>query len=219
MRMVSQEEQKVITYNLDQVTAQKQLVNPQSMLQFLASPAELVKRIHVIDLNNEFFQRINIRVDARDVDFAAEGVSQLTVEIRYGVRQDGTAPKDNPSVILRSNTDLQDLVLFVDQTGTLTYSYRLIVDYQQGFGLGVRETHVEGPWTDSQLRTLSVHPSWLGVMVPARLQLVPNTPDDVVEVQVSARYKTADGSVDDGEQLSLSKQSLPGVAAAPEAGR
>ena len=43
-------------------------------------------------------------------------------------------------------------------------------------------------------------------MVPARLQLVPNTPDDVVEVQVSARYKTADGSVDDGEQLSLSKQ-------------
>ncbi len=211
LRSVSQEEQKLITYNLDQVTAQKETVNPQSMLQFMCAPGELMQRVHIIDLNNEFFQHIPIRVDASDVDFAAQGVNEMTVEIQYGVRQDGTGPKDTASAILRSNADFKEFVFFVDQTRNLQYKYRLIIDYKQDFGLGVRQTHVEGPWTPSELRTLSVHPSWLGVMVPARLQLAPNTPDDVIEVQVQARYRSPDGTVDDGEQVSLTRDNRSAV--------
>jgi hypothetical protein len=199
-----QEEQRTISYHLDQVTAQKQTVAPQSFIQMLAGPDELAQRVHVIDLNNPFFDRIPIRIDAVDCDFEAQGVSQMTVEIRYGKRPDGTAPKDTASAILRSNQDAKDIVFFVDDKRDLSYEYRLIVDYKHDFGVGVRETHAEGPWTLTELRRLSVHPGWLGVMVPARLQLAPNTPDDVKEVQVQVHYARPDASVDDSEIVSLS---------------
>jgi hypothetical protein len=204
MKSISQEERRTISYQLDQVTAQQQSVAPQSFIQFMASPEELKQRVHVIDLNHPFYERIKIRVDAADVDFAAQGVSQMTVEIRYGTRPDGTSPKDTASAILRSKDDFKEYEFFTDSNRTLSYEYRLIIDYQHDFGVGVRETHVEGPWTTSELRTLSVQPGWLGLMVPATLQLAPNTPDDVKELQVQVRYQNAAAGVDDGELVSLS---------------
>ena len=208
-RSISQEERRTISYHLDQVTAQKQHVAPQSFLQFMASPEELRKRVHVIDLDHPFYQRLKIHVDAADVDFAAEGINQLTVEIRYGKRPDGPGPndpgpKDTASAILRGKDDAKDFEFFTDAGRTLSYQYRLVIDYRNDFGVGVRETHVEGPWTATELRSLSVHPSWLGVMVPARLQLAPNTPADVQEMQVRVRYQRPDAGVDDGETVTLS---------------
>ncbi len=203
MRSVSQEEQRTISYQLDQVTAQKQTVAPQSFLQFMASPEELRQRVHVIDLGHAFYERVKIRVDAADVDFAGQGVSQLTVELRYGKRADGTSPKDTASAILRTKDDFKEFEFFTDSDRTLSYEYRLVIDYRNDFGVGVRDTHVEGPWTTTELRTLSVHPRWLGVMVPARLQLAPNTPQDVQELQVQVRYQRPDVGVDDGELVTL----------------
>ncbi|HEY3260288.1 MAG TPA: hypothetical protein VGJ95_08465, partial [Pseudonocardiaceae bacterium] len=202
-RSISQQERRTISYHLDQVTAQKQNVAPQSFLQFMASPAELRQRVHVIDLDHPFYQRLKIHVDAADVDFAAEGVNQLTVEIRYGTRPDGTRPKDTASAILRGRNDAKDFEFFTDANRTLSYEYRLIVDYRNDFGVGVRQTHVEGPWTSTELRSLSVHPRWLGVMVPATLQLAPNVPPDVQEIQVQVRYQRPEAGVDDGELVTL----------------
>jgi hypothetical protein len=203
MRNISQEERKTITYSLSQIGAVAQKATPQGMLQMMCSPEELSARVHVIDLNNPFFKRVKIRVDCPGVDFNAEGVSEMTVEVRYGIRPDGTGPKDTGSALLRQPSDAVELEFFVDHTGDLGYEYRLIIDYKANFGVGVRQTHVEGPWTPTELRTLSVHPRWLGVMVPAVVEMSPNTPEDVKEIQVAVRYVRADAGVDDGSLVSL----------------
>jgi hypothetical protein len=203
MKSVSQEERKTITYSLEQSTAQSVPANPQATLLMMCSPDELAQRVHVIDLNNPLFQRVKIRIDCPDVDFAAEGVGEMTVEVRYGIRPDGTGPKDTGSALLRTPSDAVELEFFVDHTQNLGYEYRLIIDYKADFGVGVTATHVEGPWTPTELRTLSVHPRWLGVMVPAQLSLAPNTPDDVTEVRVAVRYQNAAAGVDDGATVAL----------------
>ena len=204
LRTISQEERKTITYSLDQVTAQARHATPQGQLLMLCSAAELAQRIHPIDLNNPLFQRLKITIECPDVDFAAEGVAQMTVEIRYGVRPDGTGPKDTGAALLRQTSDRVDLEFFVDHTRNLEYEYRLVVDYRADFGVGSRQTHVEGPWTPTELRTLAVHPRWLQLMVPARVVLAPNVPTDVTEVQVSVRYRRPDLGIDDGHLLVLS---------------
>jgi hypothetical protein len=203
LKSISQEERRKITYKLDQVSAQKRSAAPQGFLQMMCPPEELRQRIHLIDLDNPFFKRLPIHIDAASVDFAAQGVSQLTVEVRYGTRPDGTTPKDTGSAILRTKDDAVDLEFFLDKALTLSYEYRLIVNYQADFGVGVRETRVEGPWTRSELRSLSVHPGWLGVMIPVRLQLAQNTPDDVKAVEVAVRYIRADRGIDDAEIVTL----------------
>jgi hypothetical protein len=205
MRHISQSERRTVTYRLTQATAQEKPISPQGFLQFMASPAELTQRVHLVDLNHPFLQRLQINVNAQDVDFARQGVSQMTVELRYGRRPDGTGPKDTASVIMRKPEDNLDVEFFLDSRHTLSYEYRLIIDYRDGFGVGVSATHVEGPWTTTELRSLSVHPSWLGVMVPVRVGLAPDAPADLTEAQVTVHYTRANPTVDDSATLKLTR--------------
>lgn len=203
LRNIRQEERRTVTYNLSQVTAQKQTVAPQSFVQFMTEPRTLAQHIHVIDLNHPFFQRLNLNINAADVDFAAEGIVQMAVQVRYGVRPDGTAPKDTAEVILRGRGDSRDFTFFVDGRRTQQYEYKLIVDYRADFGIGVRDARIEGAWTPTEAKSLAVHPRWLERTLPVRLQLAPNVPDDVTEVQARVRYVNAPRGIDDSALVSL----------------
>lgn len=205
MRHVSQEEERTVTYKLNQTTAQKQSCSPQSFVRLLSSPADLRRRINLIDLNSPFFQRININVGAGDLDFAAEGIKQLTVQLRYGKRPDGTFPKDTAEVILRSREGSKDFTFFADAQQTQSYEYKLIVDYQSHFGIGVDDLRVEGPWTLTEARSLAVHPREFGRTLPITVQLAPNVPEDVVTVQSRVRYVNAARHIDDTKLLTLDK--------------
>ncbi len=206
LKEIRQEEQRTVIYSLTQVTAQEQTIAPQNFIQFLANPRDLNRHVHLVDLNNPFFQRININVTGRDVDFAAEGISQMTVQLRYGTRPDGTTPKDSADVILRTRDDTKDFTFFADGKQTQSYEYRLVLDYQHDFGIGVRDDHVEGPWTPTESRSLAPQPSWLGRMVPVTIQLAPNIPADVSEAQTRVRYVNAARNIDDSILLHLNAQ-------------
>jgi hypothetical protein len=206
LRTISQTEERTVTYSLTQVTAQKRTVAPQGFVQFLAGPSELTSHVHEIDLNDPFFERVNINVNAADVDFATQGVSQLTVELRYGTRPDGTGPKDTAQAILRAATDSLDVTFFADSKQTLSYEYRLIVDYRTDFGLGVKEPRVEGPWTSTEARSLAVHPRNLGLVLPLTVEMAPGVGQDVVEIQAVVRYQRPDKNIDESALLHLNAQ-------------
>lgn len=206
MKHIEQQEQRTVTYNLSQVTAQAHTVAPQSFIQFLTSEHDLGTHVHLVDLNHPFFARINLNVNARGVDFAAEGVVQMTVQLRYGARPDGTRPKDTAEVILRGPEDSHDFTFFADGTQDQAYEYRLVVDYRHDFGIGVRDDRVDSGWIRTEARSLSVHPAWLGRTLPVTLQLAPNLPPDVTEVQATVRYLNADRGIDDSTQIRLSGQ-------------
>jgi hypothetical protein len=213
LRTISQQEQRTVTYNLTQVTAQEQSVAPQSFIQFLASPAELSAHLHQVDLNNPFFQRINININAADIDFEADGIEQVTVQLRYGTRPDGTAPKDTAEAILRQSSDHLDVTFFADGKQSQSYEYKLIVDYRTDFGIGVKVPRVEGPWTSTEARSLAVHPGWLGQVLPLTVELAPNVGDEVTEIQAVVRYARPDQNIDESRLLHLRgstrSQSLP----------
>lgn len=206
LKNIRQEEQRTITYSLSQTSAQKQTIAPQGFIQFLADPADLSRHVHQIDLSNPFFQHLDINVNCKDLDFASSGIVQMTVQLRYGTAADGSSPKDTAEVILRSKDDNKNFTFFVDQSLTLTYEYKLIVDYQENFGIGVRDSRVEGPWTRTEVRSLSVHPSWVSHVFPVTLQLAPNIPSDVTEVQARIHYANAAHNVDDSALVHLNAQ-------------
>lgn len=206
LKNISQEEQRTVTYNLSQVSAQSQSIAPQNFIQFLTSEHDLRDHLHVVDLNHPFFARINLNISAQGVDFAAEGVVQMTVQLRYGTRPDGSAPKDTAEAILRSNTDSKEFTFFADAKQTQWYEYKLIVDYRNNFGIGLKDARVESGWIRTEARSLSVHPSWLGRVLPVTLQLAPNLPADVAEVHAVVRYVNPDRNIDDSAQVILGGQ-------------
>ncbi|MBI4278526.1 MAG: hypothetical protein HY660_08730 [Armatimonadetes bacterium] len=203
LKSIRQEELRTVTYNLTQVTAQKQTIAPQGFIQFLASPRDLNRHVHIVDLNHPFFQRININVNAANVDFAAEGITQMTVQLRYGTRPDGTGPKDTAEAILRRKEDSRDFTFFADRAQTQSYEYKLIADYRNDFGIGVRDARVESGWIRTEARSLSVSPRWLGRVMPVTAQLAPNLPEDVSEVHVRVRYVNAARHIDDSHLARL----------------
>lgn len=208
LKHVSQIEQRTVTYNLSQVSAQKQSIAPQNFIQFMADPRDLNRNIHLVDLNHPFFQRININVSAVDVDFDAEGVRQITVQLRYGKRPDGSFPKDVAEVILRQGDQAKDFTFFADSDGTQTYEYKLIVDYQADFGIGVDELRMESDWLLKDARSLAIHPRQLGRVLPIELRLPPNVPAHLTELHARVRYKNETLSIDDS-QLVILNQATP----------
>lgn len=208
LKHVSQEEQRTVTYNLSQVSAQKQTIAPQNFIQFMADSRDLNRHVQLINLNHPFFQRININVTAADVDFAAEGVRQMTVQLRYGRRPDGTFPKDTAEVILRSGDQAKDFTFFADGAGTQSYEYKLVVDYRADFGIGVDELRMESAWLTTDARSLAVHPRQLGRVLPIELRLPPTVAPGLTELHARVRYVNAARSVDDS-QLVILKPTVP----------
>jgi len=202
LRNISQQEQRTVTYNLSQVTAQKQTVAPQSFIRFLSSREELAARVHEVDLG-AFFQRIDVNVNAADIDFARDGIEQVAVQLRYGRRPDGTAPKDTAQVVLRTPADKLDVTFFADGAGTRTYEYKLTVDYTTGFGIGATTSRIEGPWTATETRSLAVHPNSLSPVLPLSVELAPNVGAEVSEIQAVVRYRRPDRNIDDSRLLHL----------------
>ena len=207
LKNIRQEEERTVTYSLTQVTAQKQNVTPQSFVQFLADQRELNEHVFLVDLNHPFFQQININVNALDTDFAAQGITQMTVQLRYGKRPDGTGPKDTAEVILRSKTDSKDFTFFADSSQTQAYEYKLIVDYRHDFAIGVTDPREETDWIKTEARSLSVTPRLIEKTLPVTLTLPPNMPDDVTEVQARVHYASPAHQIDNSRLVHLTAQS------------
>jgi len=205
MKALTQRERRTVTYNLTQTTAQEQRAAPQSFIQFLCDPADLRQNIHSVDLNHPFFRTLNINVNSRDVDYDAAGITQMTVQLRYGTNPDGDGPKDTAEAILRGPEDSKDFRFYVDDALTQTYEYKLIVDYKTGFALGVQEPRTESGWISTEARSLSVRPEWVGRLHTVVLQLPPHIPDDVAEVRLAVSYRNAEAGIDDSLSARLTK--------------
>lgn len=205
VKSLSQQERRTVTYSLSQATAQERSIAPQNFIEFLADPRGLRRRVHVVDLNHPFFERLNVGVSAAGVDFDSTGIVQMTLQLRYGRRQDGTFPKDTAEVILRSPQDTQELSFFIDKNVTQSYEYKLIVDYRGDFGIGLSETRVESDWIPSEARTLAVHPDWVSPLLPLTVQLAPNLSTELAEAQVRVRYHHAEHGIDDARLVRLTQ--------------
>ena len=203
MRSLSQSERRKVTYDLSRTAVQQRKYPAVNDLSFMASSAVLRRKVARIDLNHPFFKRIDIDIEAGAMDFEAEGVTKLTVDFRYGKRDDGT-PKDEISVILQDIADKRSFTLFADDTGTKMYEYRITANYRPDFGIGDESLVVVGPWVESDARLISAHSQMVARRMNISLRLPRVLPPDLLEVRSVVHYKNEDGSVEDSEEVILS---------------
>jgi hypothetical protein len=205
MRRLQQRELRRVTYDMSRTTAIQRSTGPQNPLLFMANPLEMRQRIHKVNLDNPFFRRLHINVDGGGTDFAAEGVREMTVNLRYGKRPDGQ-PKQTADVVLRSGSDRASFVFARDSAQASHYEFQVTVNYQPDFGLGDRRTSITGPWKQSEATTLAVSPALVSLRQPVTLSLPRTVPPDLGEVRVTVIYEDAERLIDDRRSLVL----LPG---------
>ena len=132
LRSLTQEEQQDIEYDLFQVSATKRSIAPQGQIRLVSGDAQLAGRIQEVDLNSPFFERISGTVTT-SADLKAAGVSSMIVKIRYGVRDDGTAPKDSAEFVFSEAGKKETYSFFLDRRLSIEIEYQIVVNYQTRF--------------------------------------------------------------------------------------
>ena len=187
MRQLSQEEQQTLTFDLHQVAAQRRTAAPQGALLVLPGAADLPGRIEEVDLNSVFFERVAGTVTST-ADFAATGVGSMVVKLRYGVRDDGSTPKDTAEIALGKAGDTGSYAFFMDRRSSVDLEYQVVVTYRDGFALGSTASQATSPWIRTSTRNLDIDPEVVGAVFPVTLTLGSIDWTTVQSLQSTVRY-------------------------------
>ena len=168
LKSLSQEEQQTVTYDLRQIAAVTRSASPQGAIRLIAGTASLRGRIKDVDLQDFFFERISGTVTTT-ADLKAAGVTSMVVKLRYGVRDDGTAPKDTQEILLRATGDQGSYSFFLDSRFSVELEYQVVVTYQAGFAVGDPATQATSPWIRTTTRNLDIDPEVAGAILPVNV--------------------------------------------------
>ncbi len=205
LRSLTQEEQQTITFDLRQVSAAKRSAGPQGAIRIAAGAASLAGRIKEIDLNDPFFERLSGTVIST-ADFASTGVKAMVVKIRYGVRDDGSAPKDSQEFLLRAAGDRGSFSFFMDRRRSVEIEYQVVLNYDAGFAIGDTAVQATSPWIRTSTLNLDVDPRIVGAVFPVGLTVGQCDWSVVQGVQSKIVYEDAGNGVHAEHTLVLTRE-------------
>ena len=187
MRSLTQEESQDIEYNLFQVSATKRTAAPQGQIRLVSGDAKLAGRIKEVDLNSPFFERITGSVTT-NADLGAVGVSSMVVKLRYGVRDDGSAPKDSTEFVFTAAGQKGNYSFMLDRRFSMELEYQIVVKYQSGFAIGDPALDAVSPWIRTTTRNLDVDPASVQAVFPVELTVAQVDWNAVSSVECTLRY-------------------------------
>ncbi len=190
LRSLTQEEQQTITYDLRQISAVSRTAAPQSSIRFAAGDANLRGRVKVVDLNDPFFEVIAGTVTS-NADSAALGVRSMVVKLRYGVRQDGSGPKDTKEIVLEQAGQEGTYQFHLDHRFDMEIEYQVVVHYVPGFAIGDEVAQATSEWIRTSTRNLDVDPRVVGDVFPVTLTAGQIDWTSVRSVQATVEYSDA----------------------------
>ncbi len=205
MRSLSQEEQQKITFDLRQVSAQQRTAAPQSSIRFAAGDAQLAGRIEIVDLNHPFFDVLTGSVTS-NADFEGQGVRSMVVKLRYGTREDGTAPKDTKEFVIAQPGDKGNYAFHLDNRLNMELEYQAVVNYRAGFALGDEAPQGTSPWVRTTTRNLDVDPRLLGAAFPVTLTAGQVDWGSVRSIQTEVVYQDAATGVEASKTQVLTQE-------------
>lgn len=208
LKMKTTEELKTVTYDFRERSPEERVHAPQGFLPLLLGKAELERRIHRIDLQNAFFETLQVLVSGpTPAEFAALGIRQVEATLTYGEAGDA-APPESQTLLFRPDAT-GDKTFAAPRRGRASLGYTAAVAYeftrQAGTdGDGFRYEIAPRPRTG---RTVQINPyedfGVLDVEVePGRLHA------DVRAVDVHLAYRAPHGDYGADEHFRL----LPGDA-------
>lgn len=195
MRELNQSESQRIEFNLRQVSAHKRAAAPQGSIRLLAGDSDLRGRIKRVDLDDPFWKTIAGTVTS-NADFETAGVVSMVVSLRYGVRPDGTGPKDTKEFVLEKAGDEGKYELFLDHLLTVELEYRVTVNYRADYGIGSRHTKAESEWIRTSTRNLDIDPRELRAVLPVRVTAGQVDWDAVKSLQTTVTYRDPAHGID-----------------------
>jgi len=210
MKSLSQEEQQKITYNLRQVSAIKRNISPQSTIRFASRSKDLADRILVVDLNDPFFERIAGTVTTT-ADLAAAGVRSAIVAIKYGVRPDGTGPKDTKEDKLLQKGDTWNYQFHLDHQLQMYIEYQVTFNYIADFSIGDDSHQSVSPWISTTARNLDIDPRLLGMIFPVTLTSGTVDWNTVKQIQTTVEYSDPDNGILINKQVIIDQQNQTAV--------
>jgi hypothetical protein len=207
MKSLTQEEQQTVTYDLRQVSATTRSMAPQGQIRLAAGTASLRGRIKEVDLQDPFFERISGSVTTT-ADLESLGITSLVVRLRYGVRPDGTSPKDTQEVVLKKTGDSATYSFFLDSRFSVDLEYSVVATYRAGFAIGDQDLQATSPWIRTTTRNLDVDPAVLGTVLPVEVVVGQSDWTAVRSVQTVLSYDDPPRGVH-GERTLLLSQADP----------
>ena len=210
MRSLTQEEQQDIEYDLFQVSATKRSIAPQGQIRLVSGDAQLAGRILEVDLQSAFFERISGTVTT-SADLQASGVSSMIVKIRYGVRDDGTAPKDSVEFILTAAGQKESYSFFLDRHFSMEIEYQIVVNYQAGFAIGDPATQATSPWQRTSTRNLDIDPAEVSAIFSVALTAAQVDWEAVSAVEGTLQYDDASPGLVSQASMVLTQQKPEGA--------
>jgi hypothetical protein len=189
LKSLTQAEEQIITYDLRQVAATIRRASPQGSIRVMPGAAQLPGRIKEVDLDAAFFDQVAGTVTTT-ADLASAGVTSMVVKLRYGVDDDGTAPKDTKEIALDATGDSESYAFFMDRRHSMELEYQVVVNYKAGFAIGDTQTQSTSPWIRTTTRNLDIDPRSVGVVFPVNLVLGAVDWQSVRNIQSTVRYQS-----------------------------
>ncbi|MCB9716469.1 MAG: hypothetical protein H6712_21590 [Myxococcales bacterium] len=204
MRELDQRESQRIEFNMRQVSAHKRAAAPQGSIRLLAGDSDLRGRIKRVDLDDAFWKTIAGTITS-NADFEKAGVSSMVVSLRYGVRPDGSGPKDTAELVLEKEGDEGKYEFFLDHLKSIELEYKVTVSFKAEYAIGSQKTKAESGWIRTTTRNLDIDPRELRAVMPVRVVAGQVDWDAVKSLQTTVTYRDPPNHIEAARTLTLSQ--------------
>lgn len=193
---VHKEELKTVKFELNRSQAVQRLYCPQGSLGLMVANLDRSKHFIEVDLDNPFFRRFQVVVDA-PIDFQKYGLLSGHAALDYGSASDPAGVKHGESIFDNTNRGAK-FTWDVSMDGFVT-TYNSTVDYHfdPNSGWQANKDFYQLPTVTTENRQLSLDPTWsIGFL---EVKIFPHQIDRSI---VTAIDVTLNYSGPDGEKLS-----------------
>ncbi|MCC6588927.1 MAG: hypothetical protein IT168_19680 [Bryobacterales bacterium] len=190
LKFQKNEDLKVLEYKFSERAPEERTHSPQAFVALLASKPEIEKRIHRVDLANDFFETLDVLVTGpTKEEFDSLRIRQVEATITYGEPGDASPPESR-SLLFRADST-GDKVFSVKRRGrkTLAYKYSLVYDFVADPNLDAESQRLDFPNRTATSRTLLINPTNdFGVL---KLEVESGRIDESIrQVDVTLQYKS-----------------------------
>jgi len=177
-------------------------IAPQGQIRMLEGAVGLKGRILEVDLKADFFKTIGGKVST-NADLAAMGVSSVIVKLRYGVKDDGTKPKDEAEIPLAAAGASGTYRFSVDRIGTRDVEFQVVLNYKPDAAIGFDAATETSEWQATTTRDLDINPLAFSSIIPVHMVAAMVDWNLVKQIQAHVQYQ--DGGVTASDTKILTK--------------
>ena len=197
------EELKTVVYNFSEEAPEEQIHSPQGFLPMMITSTELEDRIHKVDLDNEFFDLLEVLVTGPSPEeFASLGIRQVEAVLSYGSENEDVEIDSETLLFRAEDTGDKTFAVRRKQRTSLSYSYSLVYEFSRSGSVDTDSFRYELAPRSSTGRTLRINPcadfAVLDVEIePGRIH------KDISSVDVDLSYVSQEGDFKACEKVRL----------------